>query len=319
MPNSKKVPRDFSKLPLSRNVDSATGNSAVTTNSGTSTSSNNSVTSTRRLVGALVVPVAMVVPNRQQVRQVFNQDTLQELADDIKMRGILEPLVVRESQPGEYEIIAGERRYRAAQLAGLTELPVIVQVMDDEQARLATLVENIQREDLEPADEKRFFEQLQALYNLSTSEIGKMINKSQSYVSKRLNPGLAYKPDPDISEEDIPRETSSEINNNLFQNNSLYENSQSVEPVNIDVEDGVPGKIQQAKATSNKTTAFKWKASSFKPAFKALDNTLAALTSLENPPDTKTKERIHREIAAIETAVAEIKSHLAHGKRQERL
>ena len=240
MPNSKKVPRDFSKLPLGRNVDSATGNSAVATNSGTSNSSNNSVTSTRRLVGALVVPVAMVVPNRQQVRQVFNEDTLQELADDIKVRGILEPLVVRESQPGKYEIIAGERRHRAAQLAGLTELPVIVQVMDDEQARLATLVENIQREDLDPADEKRFFEQLQAIYNLSTSEIGKMINKSQSYVSKRLNPGLAYKPDPNIAEGDITRDTDSEINNNLFQNNGLCNNSQSDEPVNIDDEGAVP-------------------------------------------------------------------------------
>ena len=312
MPNSKKVPRDFSKLPLGRNVDSATGNSAVATNSGTSNSSNNSVTSTRRLVGALVVPVAMVVPNRQQVRQVFNEDTLQELADDIKVRGILEPLVVRESQPGKYEIIAGERRHRAAQLAGLTELPVIVQVMDDEQARLATLVENIQREDLDPADEKRFFEQLQAIYNLSTSEIGKMINKSQSYVSKRLNPGLAYKPDPNIAEGDITRDADSEINNNLFQNNGLCNNSQSDEPVNIDDEGAVPYKVHQAKATSNKTTAFKWRASNFKPAFKALNNTIAALTSSENPPDTKTKERIHQEIAAIETALAKIKSHLAN-------
>ncbi len=145
------------------------------------------VSTTRSLQGALVVPLNQLVPNFQQVRQHFDQEALGELAEDIKVRGILEPLLVRETEPGTYEIIAGERRYRAAQLAGLEEVPVVIREMDDQQARFAMLAENLQRQDLDPRDEQRFFLALQAEYDFSLRDIAHLINKSAMYVQRRLS------------------------------------------------------------------------------------------------------------------------------------
>lgn len=268
MPTSKK-PRDFSKLPLAKTV----------------TPSTESSTSTRRLLGALVVPISMVVPNRQQVRQDFKEESLQELAEDIKVRGILEPLIVRESQPGEYEIVAGERRYKAAEKAGLKELPVIVQELDDTEARYVTLVENIQREDLSHDDEKRFFQQLQAEFNFSISDIAKLINKSVSYVSRRLN-GVEEQNET-ISDSNGKN---SENSNNLFNLQRLSNKSQSV------------GKTNQKD--------FKWKPNTFKSTHKVLENTIILLDG-EMPPDKKTKSQIRQEIETLEQKLAEIKERLA--------
>lgn len=145
-----------------------------------------SVSSTRALEGALMVKIAQLVPNFLQVRQYFDEAALVELAEDIKARGILEPLIVRQAEPGTYEIIAGERRYRAAQQAGLVEVPVIVRQMDDREVRFAMLAENLQRQDLDPRDEQRFFQTLQTEYNLSIRDIAKLINKSKGYVENRL-------------------------------------------------------------------------------------------------------------------------------------
>lgn len=145
-----------------------------------------SVASTRALEGALVVKLTQLAPNFLQVRQHFDEEALAELGEDIKVHGILEPLIVRETEPGTYEIIAGERRYRAAQQVGLTEVPVIVRQMDDRAARFAMLAENIQRQDLDPRDEQRFFQTLQAEYNLSVRDIAKLISKSKGYVENRL-------------------------------------------------------------------------------------------------------------------------------------
>ncbi len=143
---------------------------------------------------ALRVPVGRIRPNPFQVRQDFDtpeaQQALHELADDIRKRDILEPLIVRLVIEGEqdfYEIIAGERRYRAAQLAGKTTLPVIVKTnWTDRDARLASLSENLQRRNLSLVEEVQFFLALENEYNYTAKKISELINKSESYVSRRL-------------------------------------------------------------------------------------------------------------------------------------
>jgi ParB/RepB/Spo0J family partition protein len=147
------------------------------------------MSSTRAISGAIIVKLVQLVPNFRQVRQHFDEKALGELAADIKARGILEPLIVREvaEEPGTYEIIAGERRYRAAQMAELEEVPVIVRTMDDREARFTMLAENVQRQDLDPRDEQRFFSELQNELNLSQTEIAKLINRSVSYVSRVMS------------------------------------------------------------------------------------------------------------------------------------
>jgi ParB family chromosome partitioning protein len=143
---------------------------------------------------ALRVPVGRIRPNPFQVRQDFDsaeaQQALRELADDIRKRDILEPLIVRllvEDNQDYYEIIAGERRFRAAQLAGKTTLPVIVKTnWTDRDARLASLSENLQRRNLSLAEEVQFFLALENEYNYTAKKISELINKSESYVSRRL-------------------------------------------------------------------------------------------------------------------------------------
>jgi ParB/RepB/Spo0J family partition protein len=174
----------------------------------------------RKMTQALIVSLEILRSNNYQIRQSYDENALQELASDIKERGILEPLVVREIEPGQYEIIAGERRYRAAKSAGLKEVPVVVHDMDDRQARLAMLVENIQRQDLNPTDEKRFFEQLQAEYNLSQTQIAKLVSKSVGYVSGRLQGKFSVK--------------DSENLQNLSKLERLNNNSQSLSNDSID-------------------------------------------------------------------------------------
>ncbi len=146
------------------------------------------------------VPLSRLRPNPFQVRQDFDSpaalQALQELADDIRKRDLLEPLVVRPiEENGEelYQIIAGERRFRAARLAGKTHVPVIVRDnWTDSDARMASLAENLQRRDLTLVEEVHFFLELENTSNLAAAQIARLINKSESYVSKRLR--LAHNP-----------------------------------------------------------------------------------------------------------------------------
>jgi ParB/RepB/Spo0J family partition protein len=146
------------------------------------------------------VPLSRIRRNPFQVRQDFDSpealQALQELADDIRQRDILEPLVVRLIEEGDeeyYEIIAGERRFLAAGMAGKTHAPVMVKTnWSDREARLASLSENLQRRDLNLLEEVHFLLALENEYNYSAKQIGKLINKSESYVSKRLR--LAHNP-----------------------------------------------------------------------------------------------------------------------------
>lgn len=145
---------------------------------------------TKGLAGALVVPVNLLVANPRQIRQDYTSEgavaELAELAADLAERGILEPLLVRVSGQQQYELIAGERRYRAAKMAGLVEVPVIVKEVTEQEADLIMLVENVQRKDLSPQDEQLFYQRLQAQYNLGIGEIAGLIHKSESYVRRRL-------------------------------------------------------------------------------------------------------------------------------------
>ena len=116
----------------------------------------------------------------------MHKETLEELADSIKNQGVLQPLLVREKASGRYEIIAGERRWRAAQIAGLKSVPVSIKKVNNNDAAKIALVENLQREDLNAMDQSRGLQRLQMEFNLSQEELAKSIGKSRSAVTNLL-------------------------------------------------------------------------------------------------------------------------------------
>lgn len=126
-----------------------------------------------------------IEPNKNQPRKEFNEDALQELADSIKQFGVIEPLVVVKRK-GYYELIAGERRWRAARLAGLKEVPVIIKDYDDQQIVEIALIENIQREDLNPIEEAHAYERLIQEFNLTQDEVAERVSKSRTTVTNAL-------------------------------------------------------------------------------------------------------------------------------------
>ena len=131
------------------------------------------------------LPARAIKPNPAQPRTVFRQDALDELADSIRLHGILQPLSVRRVGIS-YELIAGERRLRAAQLAGLTEIPCIIMDMDDKESGMAALVENLQRQDLDFIEEARGIARLIEQWSMSQEQAARTIGKSQSAVANKL-------------------------------------------------------------------------------------------------------------------------------------
>lgn len=129
--------------------------------------------------------VINIEPNRDQARKVFDQDSLQELAESIKMYGVIQPIVVTEKE-GYYSIIAGERRWRAAKIAGLTEIPAIVRDNDEKKNKEISLIENIQREDLNPVDKALGIKSLIDEYQLKQEEIAKILGKSRSGIANSI-------------------------------------------------------------------------------------------------------------------------------------
>jgi ParB family chromosome partitioning protein len=134
------------------------------------------------------IEVGLLAPSPFQPRGALRPEDLQELADSITARGVLQPILVRPNpqQTGRYQIIAGERRWRAAQLAGLTSVPCFIRPMTDKDASAAALVENLQREDLNPIEEAEGFRRLIDDYNLTQEELGTAIGKSRSHVANLL-------------------------------------------------------------------------------------------------------------------------------------
>ena len=135
--------------------------------------------------GEKVVKISKVEPNRDQPRKKFDEDALLELSESIKQYGILQPLLVSDKN-GYYEIIAGERRWRAAKLAGLKEVPVIIKEFNDQQVVEISLIENIQREDLNPIEEAMAYKRLIDEFHLKQDGIAERVSKSRTAVTNSL-------------------------------------------------------------------------------------------------------------------------------------
>jgi ParB family chromosome partitioning protein len=133
-----------------------------------------------------MVPIEHVSRNPKNPRRSFDEGELQDLASSIRQHGIVQPVVVRPRGVDQYEIIAGERRWRAAQLAGLVEIPVIVRDVDDRTALEIAIVENVQRSDLNPLEEALGYDQLIAEHGYTQNDLGEIIGKSRSHVANSL-------------------------------------------------------------------------------------------------------------------------------------
>lgn len=136
--------------------------------------------------GSLYLPISQVESCSSQPRKHFDEASLAELADSIREHGIIQPLTVRKLASGYYQIIAGERRWRAARLAGLQEVPVIVMEADDRKAAELAMIENLQREDLNPMEEAAGFQSLIESYHMTQEEAAQRVGKSRSAVTNAL-------------------------------------------------------------------------------------------------------------------------------------
>ncbi|RXT17215.1 chromosome partitioning protein ParB [Rhizobium leguminosarum] len=141
-----------------------------------------------------MIPIEFVSRNPRNPRRFFDDSELHDLASSIRQHGIVQPIVVRTMSRDRYEIIAGERRWRAAQLAGLIEIPVIIRDVDDKTALEIAIVENVQRADLNALEEALGYEQLIAEYGYTQNDLGEIIGKSRSHVANSLR--LLKLPDP---------------------------------------------------------------------------------------------------------------------------
>lgn len=137
--------------------------------------------------GITMLRLSEIEPNPDQPRKDFDQESLSQLAESIAAHGLIQPIVVRSTGSGEfYEIIAGERRWRASKMAGLTEVPVIIKELDDEKAAQIALIENVQREDLNPIEEATAYSLLIEDYNMTQEALSRQIGKSRSAISNTM-------------------------------------------------------------------------------------------------------------------------------------
>lgn len=132
------------------------------------------------------IDINKIEPNSLQPRKNFNEDSLQELADSIKQHGMIEPLIVQKGKQGFYQIIAGERRWRASKIAGMKEVPVIVKEYSSQEVVEIALIENLQREDLNPIEEAEAYHSLIEEYNLKQDEVAEKVSKSRVAVTNAL-------------------------------------------------------------------------------------------------------------------------------------
>lgn len=140
------------------------------------------------------LPVLEIEPNRDQPRKQFDEEALADLAASISQHGVLQPLLVRPIAGGGYQLVAGERRWRAAQRAGLSEVPVVIREMSDQQAAEVALIENLQREDLNPMEEAKGYQTLMETYGMTQEETAQSVNKSRPAVANALR--LLHLPEP---------------------------------------------------------------------------------------------------------------------------
>ena len=146
------------------------------------------------LSGSLSLPISQVQPGLNQPRKRFEDGALQDLADSVRVHGIIQPLTVRRLSSGYYQIIAGERRWRAAKLAGLTEVPAVIIEADEQKVMELGLIENLQREDLNPVEEAKGYEVLMNEHGLTQEEVAQRVGKSRPVVANAVR--LLDLPDP---------------------------------------------------------------------------------------------------------------------------
>jgi len=136
--------------------------------------------------GSVSLPISQVEPGLNQPRKRFDEESLSDLADSIRIHGIIQPLTVRRLSSGYYQIIAGERRWRAAKSAGLLEVPAVIIEADDRKVMELGLIENLQREDLNPAEEARGYQVLMEEYGLTQEQVAQQMGKSRPAVTNTL-------------------------------------------------------------------------------------------------------------------------------------
>lgn len=136
--------------------------------------------------GAVTLNISEIEPNKDQPRKTFSQESLAELADSIRTHGVLQPLLVRPLPNGRYQLIAGERRWRASRMAGISELPVVIREMSDLEAMELALIENLQREDLNPIEEALGYRQLMETCGLTQEKVASSVGKSRPAVANAL-------------------------------------------------------------------------------------------------------------------------------------
>lgn len=134
----------------------------------------------------MLLPQSLIKPNPNQPRQRFDFDELEGLAQSIRSNGIIQPLTVRRNDKGEYELISGERRLRAARMIGLTKVPAIVVDTDEEQSTVLSILENLQRQDLSFFEEAKAIDRLMTVYGMSQEEVGRKLGKAQPTLSNKL-------------------------------------------------------------------------------------------------------------------------------------
>ena len=150
-----------------------------------------------RSVGVRIVPVEHIESNPQQPRLAFNQDTLDELTASIREHGVLQPILVRPTGPNRYQLIAGERRWRATKQAGLATIPALIEEIDDDTALEISIIENLQREDISPLDEAAMYDRMVREHGYSIRKLADKLGKDKGYLENRLR--LADAP-PEIRE-----------------------------------------------------------------------------------------------------------------------
>lgn len=136
--------------------------------------------------GVVTLRLNEIEPNKNQPRQIFDDDALSELADSIREHGVLQPLIVRPLLDGSYQLVAGERRWRASRLAGLSEVPVIVRALTDSEVAVIALIENLQREDLNPIEEAEGISRLIEEYDFTQEQAAAKLGKSRSALTNTL-------------------------------------------------------------------------------------------------------------------------------------
>lgn len=135
--------------------------------------------------GVLTLRISEVEPNKNQPRQTFDEESIANLAESIRENGLIQPIVVRKTAMG-YQIIAGERRWRACRMLGMNEITAVVKEFDDEQVAKAALIENIQREDLNPIEEAAAYKDLMEKYNMTQEQLSRVVGKSRSSIANSV-------------------------------------------------------------------------------------------------------------------------------------